>query len=115
MIYPNQRFIKINKETVSQSKITGRKYLIAYQDNIMNACNDLSSSAFKVYMALMLNKDGYVFDYSPECLRQMTNLCRATAKKALLELEEKHYLIKEDDKQFNFYEFPYRKIPGVIV
>lgn len=38
MIYPNQRFIEIHKETVSQSKATGRLYLIEYQDNIIDAC-----------------------------------------------------------------------------
>lgn len=106
MIYPNQRFIEIHKETVAQSKATGRLYLIEYQDNIINACKDLSSSAFKVYIALILNKNLHRIDYSPEYIHQLTGLCRATAKKALVELEEKNYLIQKDAKHYDFFDYP---------
>lgn len=115
MIYPNQRFIEIHKETVSQSKATGRLYLIEYQDNIIDACQDLSASAFKVYIALILNKNGHRMDYSPECLHQITGLCRATAKKALIELEEKNYLIQTDDKHYDFYDYPHRMKQAQII
>lgn len=57
-------------------------------------------------MALILNKDKHRLDYSPEYIHQITGLCRATAKKALVELEEKKYMIKIDDKHFNFYDYP---------
>ena len=43
-------------------------------------------------------------DYSPEWFRITTGLCRATAKKALVELEEKNYLVKKDDKHFDFFD-----------
>ena len=54
-------------------------------------------------------------DYSPEYLRQITGLCRATAKKALIELEEKNYLIQTDDKHFDFYDYPRRKAQAQII
>lgn len=115
MIYPNQRFIEIHKEQVTQSKATGRLYLVEYQDNIIDACQNLSASAFKVYVVLILNKNGYRIDYSPEYLHQVTGLCRATAKKALIELEEKNYLIKTDDKHFDFYDYPRRMKNAQII
>ena len=108
MIYPNQRFIEIHKDPVEQSKATGRLYLIEYQDNILDACKDLSNSAFKVYIALILNKNGYKMDYSPECLHLLTGLCRATAKKALVELQVKNYIIQRDETHFDFYDYPRR-------
>ena len=32
-----------------------------------------------------------------------------TARKALKELQDKGYLIEEDEKTFNFYEYPHSK------
>ena len=115
MIYPNQRFIEIHKEIVSQTKSRGRYYLIEYTDNIIDACKALSASAFKVYIAIILNKSGYTIDYSPEYLRTITGLCRATAKKALVELEEKNFLVKRDDKHFDFFDYPHKPAKKNVV
>lgn len=82
--------------------------MIEYQDNILDACKDLSNSAFKVYMALILNKNNYIMDYSPEGLHLLTGLCRATAKKALVELQVKYYIIQRDETHFDFYDYPKR-------
>ena len=54
-------------------------------------------------------------DYSPEYLRQVTGLCRATAKKALIELEEKNYLIQTDEKHYDFYDYPRRMKQAQII
>ena len=54
-------------------------------------------------------------DYSPECLHQITGLCRATAKKALIELEEKNYLIQTDEKHYDFYDYPHRMKQAQII
>ena len=112
MIYPNQRWIKITKQNVIDK---GRPSTDIYVDTTQKAMQNLSASAFKVYIALILNKNGHRMDYSPECLHQITGLCRATAKKALIELEEKNYLIQTDEKHYDFYDYPRRMKQAQII
>ena len=50
---PNQKVIKINREKVVKGLSNGRLYLVAYQDNLLNAMKTLSHTAFKVYVYLM--------------------------------------------------------------
>lgn len=106
MFYFGQRKIRINRQTVSASKQTGRIYLIAYQDNIKKAIKQLSASAFKCYLVLMMNKDQYQIDYSPQYFSSVASICRDTARKALKQLCQKNYLVKLDDKNYDFYEYP---------
>lgn len=54
--YPNQRQVVINREIVSKGS-TKRAYLVAYQDNIINAMTTLSGTAFRVYLCLLFNRD----------------------------------------------------------
>jgi hypothetical protein len=49
---PNQKIIRINREKVAKG-MKGRLFLIAYQDNILNAMCRLSHTSFKVYMYLL--------------------------------------------------------------
>ena len=49
---PNQKVIKINREKVVKGLSNGRLYLVAYQDNLLNAMK-LSHTAFKVYVYLL--------------------------------------------------------------
>lgn len=107
MYYYGQRFIKINRQNVMASKSTGRLYLIAYYENLKNAMLDLSASAFKCYLTLMMNKDKFIIDYSPQYISTVSNLSKQTVRKALKELAEKGYLIQVDQKNYNFYEYPH--------
>jgi hypothetical protein len=59
LFYANQRKITVNREAVISSKSTGRLYLIAYQDNIKAALKDLSASAFKCYLTMLMSKDNF--------------------------------------------------------
>lgn len=77
--------------------------MIAYQDNITDAMKDLSSSAFKCYMVLLMNKDQFNIDYSPEYISSITNNSKITVRKALKELCEKNYLVQVNDKHYNFF------------
>ena len=105
MIYPNQRWIKITKQNVIDKS---RPSTDIYVDTTQKAMQNLSASAFKVYMVLVLNKNGHELDYSPEYIRCITGLCRATASKSLKELQEKGYLIlaNNSEKLFYFYDTP---------
>ena len=67
---------------------------------------DLSASAFKCYLTLVMNKDNFELDYSPEYISSVASICKDTARKSMKELCEKGYLIQVDNKNFNFYEYP---------
>lgn len=102
---PNQKIVKVNREKVDKVASTGRKYLIAYQDNLYDAMNNLSHTAFKVYLFFLFNKDGFSFAYSPEFIRKQANICKETARRAFKELQEKGYIISTS-RGYEFYEYP---------
>lgn len=109
MKYANQKEIVIKRDLVE--KASGKLYLIAYQDNLINAMNALSPCSFKVYICLLFNKDKYSLDFSPQHIAKISGIHRDTARNAFQELEEKGYLVKLDEKHFIFYEVP--KITGL--
>ena len=96
-----QKHIKIKRQSVQKVKNNGRKYLVAYQDNIQNAMGELSHSAFKVYIYLLFNKNNFILAYSPEYISKMANMCKQTSRKALKQLldnysgEIYHYTLKK--------------------
>lgn len=102
---PNQKIVRVNREKVDKVAAQGRLYLIAYQDNILTALKALSHTAFKVYIYLLFNKDGYSVAYSPEYIHKQANICKETARKAFKELQDKGYIIKSD-RGLDFYEYP---------
>ena len=104
--YPNQRQIVINREVVQRGSAGNRVFLVAYQDNIINAMETLSHTAFKVYLCLLFNKDQYSVEYSPEHISRIAGMTATTARKAFKELEENYFLVRVDDKHFLFYEYP---------
>ena len=105
---PNQKVIKINREKVVKGLTQGRLYLVAYQDNISAAMKTLSHTAFKIYIYLLFQKDGYSVCYSPEYLHKAANMCKDTARKGINELIEKGYIDKTE-RGYDFYEYPRRK------
>ena len=106
---PNQKIIKINREKVDKGAgNNGRLYLVAYQDNITAAMNNLSHTGFKVYIYLLFNKDQFVVAYSPEYIHKLIGICNESARRAFKELIEKGYIDK-NDKGYDFYEYPHRK------
>lgn len=105
---PNQKVIKINREKVVKGLTGGRLFLVAYQDNISSAMKVLSHTAFKIYIYLLFQKDGYSVCYSPEYLHKAANMCKDTARKGINELIEKGYIDKTE-RGYDFYEYPRRK------
>ena len=104
MFYPNQKQITIIRENVEKTKNTGRLYLIAYQDNLIEAMNLLSPAAFKVYVCLLFNKDGYKVEFSPEHLKRMTGLCKDTVRKAVGQLINCGYIEELKENKLVFHE-----------
>lgn len=102
--YANQKQIVINREIVENSKSFSRPYLIAYQDNLKQAMLDLTPAAFKVYVCLLFNADGFKLDFSPEHIKDMTGLCKDTIRKSMTLLELRGYIKTIDFNKYVFSE-----------
>ena len=102
--FPNQKQVKIIRETVEKSKENGRPYLIAYCDNLKEAMLSLTPAAFKVYVCLLFNADGFKLRFSPENIHKITGLCKDTIRKAMTQLEQKGYLKSIDWYRYVFTE-----------
>lgn len=109
MFYPNQKMVSIHRDKVLKG--SREAFLCAYEDNLMEAMKNLSHTAFKVYIVLLLNKDGFNLEYSPTYISYATGMCVETARKCLRELEEKNYVIKSNNSNYgyDFYERPHKK------
>ena len=111
--YPNQKRVVIHRELV-KGKEKGRPFLTAYQDNLLTAMNALTPAAFKLYVCLLFNTDGFPLRFSPENLHKLTGLCKDTIRKAMTQLETNGYLEYVDNGKYNFYENPNTK-PNTII
>jgi len=105
--YPNQKRIIIHRESVENAKGNTRPYLIAYQDNLLDAMRLLTAAEFKIYLCLLFNKDGYPLDFSPEHIHNLTGVCKDTIRKALNRLEQLGFLEYDGNSKYDFYESNY--------
>ena len=71
---------------------------------------DLTPAAFKVYIALLFNADGYNLDFSPEHIKNITGLCKDTIRKAMTLLEIRGYIKTVEFNNYIFSETPNIKI-----
>lgn len=102
--YPNSKFLTIKRDKVN--KEAGKWFLCAYNDNIAYAMVDLSNSCFKVYMCLLMNRDGYMEVFSPQNVSKITGLHPDTVRKSFRELETKKYILPVEGTSayYCFYE-----------
>ena len=113
---PNQKVITVNKSICDKEHIYAQCNLKA---NKM-ALKELSANAYKLYMYFALNQDDYTFALSYVHVYSITGMSEKTYHRAVKELIEKGYLVKEKDKknQYIFYdgkingEYPLVKITG---
>lgn len=103
--YPNQKQIVINRERVIKGS-TKRAYLVAYQDNLINAMNMLSGTAFRVYLCMIFNCDQYSTEFSPEYISSISGMCPASCRKSFKELQENGYIEELDSTHYLFFEIP---------
>lgn len=108
MLYPNQRGIRIHRENIKNGN--KEKFLAVKYENIVYAMNDLSNSAFKVYVYFITNKDNYVMGISPASINKVTGVCLETARKAIRELETKGYIVMSQHLKYHFFEVPHKEI-----
>lgn len=103
--YANQKTITIQRDTVDQ-KNRGKQYILAYTENIANAARNLNGSAFKLYIYLLSNQDGFTKDYSPQHFENIYGVSNSSAKRAFQELIEAGYIEYNNKNNYNFNEVP---------
>ena len=103
--YVGQRQVIINRDNVTKGAAK-RSYLVAYQDNLIQAMKTLTGTAFRVYLCLLFNKDKYSLEYSPEHISKIAGMCLPSARKAFKELQECGYIEELDKRHYVFYEVP---------
>lgn len=84
--YPNQKVIHIQKRTYEDN------FLQVGNDEWQRAARELSGSAFKLYLYLAGNKDGFELALSQKAVEDTTGLSKNTYHRAVEELETKGYL-----------------------
>ena len=107
--YPNQKQVKVIRENVPKNT-TNRAFLVAYQDNLKEAMLCLTPAAFKVYVCLLFNADGFKLRFSPENIRGMTGLCKDTIRKAMTQLEQRGYL-----KCIEYCKYVFKENPNLVI
>ena len=82
-------------------------------ETMENAMGDLTPTTFFVWIYLNENKNGYEYALSTTDICARTKLSLSTAKKAINELIEKHYLVLQPNKtkHYDFYATPQKAIP----
>lgn len=98
--YPNSKFITVKKEKVEPP------FIYASNKNVAFAMKDLSNSCFKVYICLIMNKDGYMATFSPANISSITGLHPDTVRKCFAELEMKKYILRVEgtEAHYVFYD-----------
>jgi len=99
---PNQKIITVNK--VAHTKNAENTYSMFDTNAVIEAANNLSDRAFKVYTAINLNKDGYTFALSSVDINNRTGFSEKKYRAAVKELIEKGYLTLSTERK-NLYYF----------
>ena len=106
--------------TVPNQKVVTVKQSICDKEHIYTQCNlkankmalkELNANAYKLYMYFALNQNDYTFALSYVHVYSITGMSEKTYHRAVKELIEKGYLVKEEDKK-NQYIFYDGKIDG---
>ena len=101
---PNSEDMRINRDKITK----GDKFLMCSQEHLSLAMKQLTPRAFEVYLCLMFNSNGYVYNFSPQHINELTGMCLETARKGRKELIDKGFAIPVAGKKsfYDFYETP---------
>lgn len=100
---PNQKTIKTTKEKCDKNNLYA-----AYNLNALNfAMKDLKGEAFKLWLYIGKNQNGYTFALSPiDAINEWGIGSKSSYTRAVRELIDKGYLVETSPNHFTFYELP---------
>ena len=99
---PNQWVLTIHKEPINEDTLYARFEMTALE----HAGYDLDAGAFKLWIYLAKNQDGYTFALSRADIEKRFNMGKTQYDKARKELVSKGYLVNERGNYYIFYERP---------
>ena len=91
-LYKCQKAFRINKVRKSESS-TDVRISDIFKNDILDAAKDLNGVAFKVYMYLLSNQEGYVGGLSRADITARLGISSKSYDNAITELENKRYFI----------------------
>ena len=100
---PNQKVIKIKDKQKCDKQNT---YATFNLKALNHAMADLDAGAFKMWMYLDKNQDGYEFALSRKDCKDNFGISKSQYDTALKKLEEKGYLVCEGGNYYTFHEEP---------
>ena len=105
--YPNQKVITVKKTDSDGNHIYG----IFNLEACSLAAHELSDKAFRLYIFLNLNQDGYTFALSPARIEAQFGINEKRCRSAVNELIEKGYVIQRENgtNWYTFFELPIRE------
>ena len=96
--YINQKIIAIKKTKPVED------FLTVSNDDWTNAAKDISTyGAFKLYLYLASNNDGFRMALSQKAASRTLGISKATYHRAVDELINKKYLVELENNNYNFY------------
>ena len=110
---PNQRNITINRKDALSS---GRQYLAINCDTLAEASRNISGEvAFKLYLYLASNKNGYELSFSPQHFSNIYGCSIDASRRAFVKLVEANYIINNGNNSFEFFETPQERRPRLDI
>lgn len=110
MSAPNQRTIKVNKTLSDKNHI----YAILNIAAIERAAYLLTPTAFKLWLYLAKNQDGYTFEFYKVDAMKFGNFSERAYPTAFKELVNNGYLKETSKNHYSFYELPLDNEPIII-
>lgn len=105
---PNQRKITINRTMIQKG--AREPFLQVYTKNIQDASANLNGTAFKIYINLLCNADGFELWYSPAAIAAACGISIDSARNGFKELLERGYIAQIGKNKYSFYETPHLQI-----
>ena len=98
--YPNQRIVKIHRESVKTD------FLGIKNENWQAASRDLGAHGLRLYLYLAANANNYALALSPAAARAAIGIPRSTFFDQFAILVDKRYLVPGAGNTYDFYEVP---------
>lgn len=100
--FPNQKVVTIHKSAIAN----GDLYLRVKLDDMFVAMQNLTSSAFKIWLYLSSNLEDYTLALSCADVCAACGLSERTFHKAVNELIDKNYIVQIHGNTYDFNTYP---------
>ena len=115
--YPNQRIVTVNRKMPNKTK-DKKPFITIYCSAVDQASRNLKGQvAFKLWLYLAGNTDGYTEAFSPQAIKDRFGVSLDGARDAFKQLVQKKYLVLEEGtkNRYMFFEKPKSNLSAVEI